>query len=119
MFMSRFRRWLPRRQRRKRFRPPTELHLCSECGQGFVYPVTWTESGPAAWWLLLRCGGCGTWRDVVASNQAVAAFDRTLDEAMDTIRRAAERLGRELLLAEAETFRTALRLDLLGADDFR
>jgi hypothetical protein len=55
----------------------------------------------------------------VASNHAVAAFDRVLDEDLDTIRVAAERLGRESLLAEAETFGTALRLDLLGADDFR
>jgi hypothetical protein len=84
-----------------------------------VYPVTWTESGPADWWLLLRCGGCGTWRDVVASNHAVAAFDRMLDEARDVIGAAAERLEREWLSAQADTFGAALRLDLLGADDFR
>lgn len=119
MSMSRFRRWLRRRERRDPTRRPTELHLCSECGEGFVCPVTWTESGPAEWWLLLRCGGCGAWRDVVASNQAVAAFDRSLDEHMDSIRCAAEGLGRESLLAEAEILGTALRLDLLGADDFR
>jgi hypothetical protein len=119
MSMSRFRRWLLRRERRGLARRATELHLCSECGEGFVYPVTWTESGAADWWLLLRCGGCGVWRDVVASNQTVAAFDRSLDADMDSIRCAAERLDRESLLAEAETLGTALRLDLLGADDFR
>jgi hypothetical protein len=122
MSMSRFRRWLRRHGRHgrpDRLSPPTELHRCCECGEGFVYPLTWTESGPTDWWLLLRCGGCGAWRDVVASNQAVAAFDRVLDEGLDTIRVAADRLGRESLLAEAEAFETALRLDLLGADDFR
>jgi hypothetical protein len=122
MSMSRFRHWLRRREPRKRAENAngaTDLHRCRECGDGFVYPVTWTESGPANWWLLLRCGGCGAWRDVVASNYAVAAFDRVLDDALDTIRAAADRLGRESLLAEAETFGTALRLDLLGADDFR
>lgn len=117
--MSRFRRWLRHRGGRERAGTSTDLHVCRECGEGFVYPVTWTESGPTGWWLLLRCGGCGAWRDVVASNQAVAAFDRVLDEGMDMITSAAERLERESLLAEAETFGAALRLDLLGADDFR
>jgi hypothetical protein len=122
MSKSRFRHWLRRREPRERpdqASRATDLHRCRECGEGFVYPVTWTESGPTDWWLLLRCGGCGAWSDVVASNLAVAAFDRVLDEGLDTIRVAADRLGRESLLAEAETFETALRLDLLGADDFR
>jgi hypothetical protein len=56
---------------------------------------------------------------VVASNHAVAAFDRMLDEEMDEIRAAAERLERESFSAQADTFGAALRLDLLGADDFR
>jgi hypothetical protein len=116
--MSRFRRWL-RRSGRDRAGTPAGLDVCPDCGEGFVYPVTWTESGPAKWWLLLRCGACGIWRDVVAGNYAVAAFDRRLDEEMDVIREAAERLARESLLAHAETFGAALRLDLLGADDFR
>jgi hypothetical protein len=122
MSMSRFRHWLRRLEPREHLDQPseaTDLHQCRECGEGFVYPVTWTESGPADWWLLLRCGGCGAWSDVVASNHAVATFDRFLDECLDTIRLAADRLGRESLLAEAETIGTALRLDLLGADDFR
>lgn len=84
-----------------------------------MYPVTWTELGPAAWWLLLRCGGCGTWRDLIASDHAVEAFDRALDEEMDVIRAAAERLERESFAAQADSFGAALRLDLLGADDFR
>lgn len=116
--MSRFRRWR-RRSRRDGAGSATPLHLCPECGQEFVYPVTWTESGPANWWLLLRCGGCGTWRDVVASNHVVAAFDRTLDGEMAVIKAAAERLARESLSAQAETLSAALRLDLLTADDFR
>jgi hypothetical protein len=119
MSMSRFRRWLHRRERCELAGNATGLHVCSECGEGFVYPVTWTESGPAGWWLLLRCGGCGAWRDVVASNQAVAAFDRSLDEDIDLIRSTVERLERESLLAQADSFGTAMRLDLLSADDFR
>jgi hypothetical protein len=119
MSKSRFQRWLRRRERRVRPASATELHRCGECREAFVYPVTWTESGPADWWLLLRCGACGAWRDVVASNQVVAEFDRTLDDDMDRIRIAADRLERESFRAVADTIGTALRLDLLGADDFR
>jgi hypothetical protein len=56
---------------------------------------------------------------MVASNYAVEAFDRQLDGEMEMIEAAAARLARESLLAEAEALGTALRLDLLSADDFR
>jgi hypothetical protein len=56
---------------------------------------------------------------VVASNPIVADYDRILDEDLDAIRDAADRLEREALSAEADTFGRALRLDLLTADDFR
>jgi hypothetical protein len=117
--MSRLRRWLRRRGGPARAGTPRDLHECPECGEEFVYPITWTESGPAHWWLLLRCGGCGTRRDVVASNPVVAEFDRVLDEDLDRIRSEADRLERESLMAQADRFRTALRMDLLTADDFR
>jgi hypothetical protein len=117
--MSRLRRWLRSRRGPERAASGTDLSCCSDCGKAFAYPVTWTESGPADWWLLLRCGSCGSWHDVVASNPVVAAYDRILDDDLDTIRAAAERLEREALSAEADTFGRALRLDLLTADDFR
>jgi hypothetical protein len=97
----------------------TALHCCRMCGEGFVYPVTWAESGAHNWWLLLRCGGCDVWREIVASNEAVAAFDRVLDQGIRAIEAAAERLDRERLAAQAEVFVTALQLDLVGAEDFR
>lgn len=56
---------------------------------------------------------------MVASNYAVEAYDRVLDEEMDVIKAAAERLERESFAAQADSFGAALRLDLLGADDFR
>jgi len=117
--MSRLRRWLRRSPARSGAQTGTHLDRCPDCAAGFVYPVIWAESGPAHWWLVLRCGACGSWRDVVASNYAVAVFDRLLDEARDVIRATAERLEHESFSAEADTFGTALRLDLLTADDFR
>jgi hypothetical protein len=95
------------------------LDLCGACGEPFVCPVTWSEKGAADWWLLLRCGACGSSREVVATNAAVAEYDSQLDEGMQEINAAAERLTREALAAEADALGTALGMDLLGADDFR
>jgi hypothetical protein len=117
--MSRLQRWLRGSGRGPAAETETPLDLCAECGEGFVYPVSWTESGPADWFLHLRCGACGAARDVVASNYAVEVFDRQLDGEIEMIEAAAARLARESLLAEAEALGTALRLDLLSADDFR
>ena len=69
--------------------------------------------------MLLRCGACGSSRDVVANNDAAEAFDLLLDQQMAMIRAAADRLEREALAAQTESFVTALRLDLVRADDFR
>jgi hypothetical protein len=107
------------RIRTRNVHPGTQLHMCRECFEEFVYPVTWTESGPEGWWLLLRCGGCGSWRDVIASNEVVEEFDRVLDEGLELINAAADRLERELLATEADVLVRALELDLLGAEDFR
>ena len=118
MPISRFFRWL-RRGAPEPVETATELQSCPECGTDFVCPITWTESGPCDWWLLLRCGQCGARRDVVASNVVVDEFDRVLDEELDRIRAEADRLERESLRAQADSFGTALRMDLLTADDFR
>jgi hypothetical protein len=56
---------------------------------------------------------------VVASNPVVAEYDRILDDDLDRIRAAADKLERDSLRAQADTFGRALRLDLLTADDFR
>jgi hypothetical protein len=109
-----------RRARGRRLAATTgRLDLCGACGEGFVCPVTWSESGPADWWLLLRCGSCGSSREVVASNAAVAEYDSQLDDGMQQINAAAEQLAREALAAQADALGTALDMDLLGADDFR
>ncbi len=107
------------RIRTRNVHPATQLHMCRECFEDFVHPVTWTESGSDSWWLRLRCGGCGAWRDVIATNAVVAEFDRVLDAGMDSISAAADRLERESLATEADVLVRALELDLLGAEDFR
>jgi hypothetical protein len=119
MTLSQLRRRLRRAHGRRIAASTGRLDLCGACGEPFVCPVTWSEKGPADWWLLLRCGACGESREVVASNEAVAEYDSQLDDGMRVINAAAERLARDALAAEADALGTALEMDLLGADDFR
>jgi uncharacterized Zn finger protein len=107
-----------RKRRATRRARNAPLHVCVGCGEAFVQPVRWSESGPWSWWLLLRCGSCGTWHEAFATNAAVEAYDRFLERAIASIERAAERLNRERLVAQGDAFAEALRLDLIGADDF-
>jgi len=119
MALSELRRRLRRARGRRLAASTGRLDLCLDCGEDFVCPVTWSESGPADWWLLLRCGECGSSREVVATNAAVARYDSQLDEGMSEINRVADRIGREALAAEADALGVALQHDLFGADDFR
>ena len=119
MTLSGLRRRLRRARGRRLAASTGRLDLCGACGEGFVCPVTWSESGPADWWLLLRCGSCGSAREVVASNAAVAEYDSQLDDGMREINAVAERLARDALASEVETLSLALERDLLSADDFR
>jgi hypothetical protein len=119
MALSRLQRRLRRARGRRLASSTGRLDLCADCGEAFVCPVTWSESGPADWWLLLRCGGCGASREVIATNAAVAQYDSQLDEGMSAINQAADRLTREALAAEADALGVALDRGLLGADDFR
>ena len=106
------------RRRRGRYRRKVPLQVCVACGEAFVYPVTWSESGPESWWLLLRCGSCGVWRELFARDDAVEAYDRFLDRGTAAITREANQLDRERLAAQVDSFGEALRLGLIGADDF-
>lgn len=92
---------------------------CTACGADFVYPVDWTPHDERHWWMLLRCGACGTRREETVPDHVAELYDRELDRAQHRIRRAADRLSSERLAEQAESFATALRLDLIGVEDFR
>jgi hypothetical protein len=94
------------------------LSDCSACGTDFVHPVEWSPNDEGTWWMLLRCGGCGTSREETVADEEAERYDRQLDLAEHRMRCAADRLSRERLEAEARSFATALELDLIGAEDF-
>jgi hypothetical protein len=94
------------------------LSDCSDCGADFVHPVEWSPNDGGTWWMLLRCGACGTTREETVPDAEAERYDRELDLAEHRMRGAADRLSRELLEHAADAFATALELDLIGAEDF-
>jgi hypothetical protein len=99
-------------------RRPASLADCTACGAEFVHPVEWSPDGDEHWWMLLRCGSCGTTREETVPDADAELYDRELDLAEYRMQRAADRLSRERLAAQADAFATALQLDLIGAEDF-
>jgi hypothetical protein len=104
----------------KRFlnRRRATLADCTACGADFVHPVEWSPNDAHTWWMLLRCGACGATREETVPDAEAERYDRELDRAEHRMRCAAERLSRERLAVQADSFATALELDLIGAEDF-
>jgi hypothetical protein len=114
-----FKRLLLRRRRRAAAaRRDAGLQRCPECEEDSVHPVEWEPFGDEHWWMFLRCGACGTEGEGLVADTAAQRFDRELDQAQDEMVRAADRLGHEILSAQAESLVVALERDLIGADDF-
>jgi hypothetical protein len=95
-----------------------KLSDCSACGADFVHPVEWSPNDGGTWWMLLRCGACGASREENVPDEDAERYDRELDLAEHRMRCEAERLRKELFEEEADSFATALRLDLIGVEDF-
>jgi hypothetical protein len=114
-----FKRFLPRRPRRSAgVRRDADLQHCRLCQSDSVHPVDWEPFGDTHWWILLRCGACDARAEGLVVNEVAQRFDSDLDAAQDQIVRAADRLGLEILSAQAESLTVALERDLIGADDF-
>ena len=94
------------------------LELCLVCRRDFVTMVRCTRAGRGSWWLLLRCGDCGTWHETFARDDAVFALHRAIKQGRRALAQALERLDLEHMAVEIDTFSQALELDLIDADDF-
>jgi hypothetical protein len=99
-------------------RETTGLEFCLLCGRDFVTVVRCTNAGNDSWWLVLRCGGCGTWHETFAHGDAFRALRRSTALSLDTVADALKRMDRERMRDEIEAFSRALQLDLIDADDF-
>ena len=98
--------------------PDADLTVCRTCASDFVIPTEWAEQGDSKWWIRLRCGECGSGREVVVSDATASRYDQRLQQGVDQIARALHRHELEEMARDAETFATALDLDLLDAGDF-
>jgi hypothetical protein len=98
--------------------PGTGLQVCTGCHADYVHPVEWHESDEEHWWMLLRCGACGSERDVTVADDVAKRFGEDRDRAERQIEHAVRELDGERMAVEVEAFAVALQRDLIGADDF-
>ena len=74
---------------------PRRLVDCERCGRDFVSPVAWHELDDDNWWIRVRCGECGSAREMVIDNEQAQQFDADLDRGAREIARSLSRLSRE------------------------
>jgi len=91
---------------------------CTECGSNVVNPVLWRPLDESTWWIRLRCGACGVFREVEASNAQARRLDADLGRGVTEIAAAVARLDRADMAAMSEALTAGLQRDLLGPDDF-
>jgi hypothetical protein len=91
---------------------------CPLCHSDLACPMEWGVADEASWWILVRCGDCEAWKEIVISNEQAALLDRELDRQMTAMSRAADRLDAERMAAESQTFIRALQANAIVATDF-
>jgi hypothetical protein len=98
--------------------PAAGLIECPSCRTDYVCPVEWEEVDETHWWMRLRCGGCGVWREVVANDEEAAGFDAALARQTASIERALAQLDLERMAADVDLLVTALDRDLIDPSSF-
>jgi len=94
------------------------LEVCLVCRRDFISMVRCTKAGSGSWWLLLRCGGCGTWHETCARDEAVSALHQAITRGREALAEGVRCLDLERMGSQVEAFSQALELDLIDADDF-
>jgi hypothetical protein len=104
--------------RRRQPSPGSGLHQCALCHADFVVPVEAEALDEGRWDMRLRCGQCGTYRDVVVSDEVAKRYDLDLNRGMAEIEAALRAQDHERMTAEARVFIAALEHDLIDGADF-
>jgi hypothetical protein len=97
---------------------PTHLHVCFHCSAELVYPLDWSEEGPAHWRILLRCPNCESRREGVFAQATVERLDEELDRASAALLSDLRRMTHANMSEEMEFFIRALDADLIVPSDF-
>jgi hypothetical protein len=100
---------------------PSEAHpliRCRHCDAPYVVPSDVEQRGEDRWWMALRCGACGAYRELVATSEEADAYGSELDAGLRLIAAELARLERERMDEEARILAIALDRDLIDAADF-
>lgn len=98
----------------------TGLHVCPACESPLVQPTRWEQTQDRSKWRLWRrCPECEWKGEGVHGEREIDAFDEDLDLGAEALNDALGTLERESMENVVESFCTALRDDLISADDFR
>jgi hypothetical protein len=92
--------------------------LCPGCGSGLLQPLRCEPREQGDVQVDLRCPECYSWLQESLSGAEMRELDRRQSDLRRELVRAYERCVAESMEALAFCLRTALELDLLGADDF-
>lgn len=99
--------------------PGEALHVCSRCAGGLVHPLDWVEESPGRWRILMRCPDCDALREGVFGQALVERLDEELDRATGALLSDLRQLTHANMVEEIEVFSRALKLDLIGPNDFQ
>jgi hypothetical protein len=67
-----------------------DVAACADCGARLMSVVDWYRSDSQRWWLLLRCGGCGGWREASATDGDVKRYSDELEQGRAAVEAAVE-----------------------------
>ena len=95
-----------------------ELHICTECEAGLVYPVEWEELTTTHWEVSLRCPNCEHCCVGTYGQEVVDRFDDELDRGTTALLRDLKRLTRANMEDEIDRFCEALDSDAIWPMDF-
>jgi DNA-directed RNA polymerase subunit RPC12/RpoP len=95
-----------------------ELCECPHCNSRLVHPVRWQVLPDGGISLRLRCPECQSLTEGVFPVGRVRELDRELAAGRSQVKSSYDRTVRRHMYEELQALRTALALDLIGADDF-
>ena len=95
------------------------LHICRDCEQPFVVPVSVLDLLPDGRCIVeLACANCGSVSLGTHGDEALTALDRELDAATEALHEAAAVIELVDELERVERFAEALRDDQILPEDF-
>jgi hypothetical protein len=94
------------------------LRNCPDCSSTLACPMHWEPSDDSHWHIELRCGDCGHVWEAVMPDARAARYDMELNSDRADIQRTLDRLDRERMQREVESFAIALSRDLIAPADF-